>query len=130
MKKFVGFALFVLVLLLMFTSCAEMTPGEASVKYYNYLKDGKYEKLVDVMYQEDGITPDERIQLVALAKKFGEETIRDNKGIKKVILLKETIEEDGLSASVVCEITFGDGTMSQERDDMVKRDKVWLIKDK
>ncbi len=128
MKKLVGFGLLVSVLLLMFTSCAEMTPGKAAVKYVNYLKEGKYEKYVDAMYQEDGVTAEERTQFIALSKEKGEKAIQEKKGIKEVTLLTEKIAEDGLTASVELELTYGDGTKEKGDYDMIKVDKVWKMK--
>lgn len=128
MKKLVGFGLFLSVMLLMFTSCAEMTPGKAAVKYVNYLKDGKYEKYVDAMYQEDGITSEERTQFIALSKEKGDKAIQEKKGIKEVTLLKEKIAEDGLTASVELELTYGDGTKEKGDYDMIKVDKEWKMK--
>lgn len=115
-------------LLVVFAACSitacssskSTSPGDAAISYMEYLKDGQYEKFVDGLYFESGVSDGElkdgKSMLLALLNEKGNEILAEKGGIKEVEVLNEEIDEENKFADVDLRITYGNGDV--EEDDM------------
>lgn len=131
MKKMIYFGLFIFTLGL-FASCSSNKPGEAAKQYAQYVADGKYEKFVDGIVFDESATPEQikeqKEMLLALIQEKGKKGIEDKGGLKKIEVISEVMSEDGNSAAVILQQTYGNGDTEDANYDMVKKDGTWKIK--
>ena len=131
MRKVIYFSLFVLTLGI-FASCSSSErPGEAAVKYAQYIADGKYDKFIDAIAFDEKAT-DEQVKeqkemILAILEEKGQQSIEDKGGITKIDILSEVISADGNTANVILKNTYGNGETEDANYDMVKRSGTWKM---
>ncbi|MEG1617333.1 MAG: DUF4878 domain-containing protein [Bacteroidales bacterium] len=119
--------------ILLYTGCSGTPePGKAAMKYMTYLQKGEYRKFAEnvaVNPKNTAAQQEENIQLSeALLKEKVGETFAKKGGIKKLKLISESVAEDGQSAKVVINVTYGNGDVDDETVDLVLQDKKWKMK--
>lgn len=127
MKKLI--ALFAVVAAFFAVSCSSSnTPGEVAIEAYQLMADGKYEKVLDKFYIADPAEKEEfKSTMLSLCKEKMEPQLQAKGGIEKIELVSEEISEDGKSARVTTKITYGDGSVEEEKTKMVNVDGEWLV---
>lgn len=129
MKKL--FFVLVCVFALMATSCGgnSATPAGAAADCIELIKAKDYEGFVETINMGENATPEEIEQAkqmyVALFKDKGEKQMEKKGGIESYTLVSEEIAEDGNTAKVKYDITYGDGSVETQKFDMVLVDGVW-----
>lgn len=129
MKKL--FFVLVCVFALMATSCGgnSATPAGAAADCIELIKAKDYEGFVETINMSENATPEEIEQAkqmyVALFKDKGEKQMEKKGGIESYTLVSEEIAEDGNTAKVKYDITYGDGSVETQKFDMVLVDGVW-----
>ena len=126
MKKVIlGFA--VIMLAVVAVSCSKSgSPKDVVTTYMQAMKSKNYEKAADCFYLEgtkDEVKAD-RAQLVALIEKGGQ-SVEEKGGIKSFKI--NSVEEDGDSAVVKGEITYGNGDVKEDEIMTKKVNGKWYI---
>lgn len=130
MKK-LFLSLICMVALLATTSCGggSSTPADAAAECLELIKAKDYEALVETIKMSDNSTPEEIEQTkqmyVALFKEKGEKEMEKKGGIASYTLISEEIAEDGQTAKVEYEVTYGDGSTKKQKFDMILVDGEW-----
>ena len=112
------------------TSCGggASTPAEAAADCLELMKDKDYEGFVETIKVEAD-TPEEAKQgkemLVAMLKEKGDAMMEQKQGIASYTLVSEEVAEDGQTAKVVYDVTYGDGSTDKQKFDMVLVDGEW-----
>ena len=124
-KVLLGFA--VIMLAVVAVSCSKSgSPKDIVNTYLQAMKNKNYEKAADCFYLEgtkDEIKAD-RAQLVALIEKGGQ-SLEEKGGIKSYKI--NSVEEDGDSAVVKGEITYGNGDVKEDEIMTKKVNGKWYI---
>ncbi len=129
MKKL--FFVLVSVFALMATSCSgdSATPAGAAAECIELIKAKDYEGFVETIKMSENATPEEVEQVkqmyVSLFKEKGDKQMEKKGGIDSYTLVSEEIAEDGKTAKVKYDITYGDGSVDTQKFDMVLVDGVW-----
>lgn len=129
MKKL--FFVLVCVFALMATSCGgnSATPAGAAADCIELIKAKDYEGFVETINMSENATPEEIEQAkqmyVSLFRDKGEKQIEKKGGIESYTLVSEEIAEDGQTAKVKYDITYGNGSVETQKFDMVLVDGVW-----
>ena len=124
-KVLLGFA--VIMLAVITVSCSKSSsPKDIVNTYFQAMKSKNYEKAADCFYYEgtkDEIKAD-RAQVVAFMEKAGQ-SMEKQGGIKSYKI--NSVEEDGDTAVVKGEITYGDGEVKEDEILTKKVDGKWYI---
>ncbi len=106
---------------------SELSPSKVAVKQIDCMNTGDIEgilKLIDMTpEQKEQVTP----MLTEKMKEGIKATNENSGGYKGSKAISETISEDGTSAEVAVEVTFGDGTVQTVNIDLEKIDGKWLL---
>lgn len=112
-----------------FVSCGgSSTPADQAAEWIELVKAKDYKAFVETLNLQ-GETEEE----IEQAKQFylgmfegkAEKTIAKHGGIESYTLVSEEVAEDGNSAKVEYELTYGDGTKDKTKFNMVKIDGEW-----
>lgn len=130
MKKFF-FSLVCAVALLATTACGgPATPAETAADYIEMMKNKDYEGFVETIKMNDDVTPEEAKQAkemyVSMLKEKGDAQFEAKQGIASYTLVSEEVAEDGTTAKVVYEITYGDGSTDKQTFNLVNVDGKWM----
>ena len=124
-KVLLGFA--VIMLAVVAVSCSKSgSPKDVVTTYLQAMKSKNYEKAADCFYLEgtkDEIKAD-RAQLLALIEKGGQ-SLEEKGGIKSFKI--NSVEEEGDTAVVKGEITYGNGDVKEDEIMTKKVDGKWDI---
>ncbi len=124
-KVLLGFA--VIMLAVVAISCSKSgSPKDVVTTYLQAMKSKNYEKAADCFYLEgtkDEIKAD-RAQLLALIEKGGQ-SLEEKGGIKSFKI--NSVEEEGDTAVVKGEITYGNGDVKEDEIMTKKVDGKWYI---
>lgn len=130
-KVFLLLAGFVLMATVM-VSCgggATATPSAAAENCVELMKAGDYQGLVDQMAFDEGMSEEEieqsKAMLVAMGKEKSEKELEKKQGITSYKVVSEEIAEDGNTAVVKVEITYGDGSTDTQKYDLKNVDGKW-----
>ncbi|MBR5898613.1 MAG: DUF4878 domain-containing protein [Muribaculaceae bacterium] len=128
MKK-LFFALVCMFAAMVVTSCGgSATPADAAADCIELMKAQDFEGIVESMYFGD-ITAEEQAQAkemyVAMFNEKGAKQLEKLGGISSYALVSEEIAEDGQTAVVKYDITYGDGSVKNQKFNMVLVDGEW-----
>lgn len=129
MKQLIRFAL-MLVAVLALASCTPSTPGAALKEYMSALSDKDYEKFINgcnISKTDADKAKEIREGLVAMVQEKGSKTIEKKGGLKETEIVSEEMAEDGNSAVVTFKQHYGDGSVKEDTQKMVKVDGKWLM---
>lgn len=130
MKK-LFFALMCAAAIFATTSCGggASTPADAAADCIELVKSGDYEGFVNDLYFGEDANPEEVEQVkqmyVSLFKEKAGKQMEEKGGISSYTLVSEEIAEDGKTAKVTYEATYGDGSTDKMKLDMVLVDGEW-----
>ncbi len=130
MKK-VLFVLVCAVAVLVTTSCGggASTPADAAADCIEFVKSGDYEGFVDNLYFGENANPEEVEQVkqmyLSLLKEKAGKQMEQKGGMSSYTLVSEEIAEDGKTAKVTYEATYGDGSTDKMNLDLVLVDGKW-----
>lgn len=100
---------------LMFTACSSNTPSDIAGKSIEYLKEQKFDKYVDLIYVSDAQKANvEKLQnekeaYAELLEEKYTKSMEKNGGITGYSIVSEEIADDGESAIVMMDVTYGNG---------------------
>jgi hypothetical protein len=127
MKKLL-FAIVCLIASFTFASCGGSTPADEAAKCIELLKNKDYEGFVETIALKGETTEeiDQQKQFyLGMLQSKAAKTFDKKGGIDSYTLVSEEIAEDGNSAKVEYEITYGDGSKDSTKFNMVKVDGDW-----
>ncbi len=115
-------------------SCGEgglgsSSPGDVVKISAGNIADEDYDALVALYVNKNGeeLTKEEQDKIKAIMPEVKKEMDKKG-GLKEVIILEETIAEDGTTATVKTQIVFGDGEKSNEdTSKLIKVNGEWRI---
>lgn len=125
MKKLLGLLSLVAVMFVMAACSGGSTPGDVAEKAVKCLKDKDYKgyaDLVEFQKKEDMDVDKAREELAGLLESKLSKKVEKNDGIASYKVLSEEIAEDGKSAVVNMEITFGNGDTEKSKVKLMKND--------
>jgi uncharacterized alkaline shock family protein YloU len=107
------------------------SPSGITKSIYSQFQKGNYEKGVEVFVahldsDEEG-TAEEKQQFIKGFTEKAKASMDEQGGIKSFEIVKETISEDGVKATVETKVTYGDGSTKDESLGFVKKDGAWKI---
>ena len=127
MKQLIRLGL-MLVAVLAMVSCTPSTPGAALKNYMSALSDKDYEKFIDgCNISEADKAKEIREGLIAMIQEKGSKTIEKKGGLKEIEIVSEEMTEDGNSAIVTYKQHYGDGSVKEDTQKMIKVDGKWLM---
>ncbi len=134
MKKIVLLSVFVMGIIGL-TSCGggSSTPGDALKSYMECMQSQDFDGVVEGIYFGEKTEADAakleqaRTQFAALLKEKGAKQFEKNGGLKDVVIVSETIAEDGNSATVEYKQIWGNGKEETSKQQMVKKDGKWMM---
>lgn len=113
----------------MLVSCIESdTPSSVAKKYLTYIKDGNYEKAVDMIHFKKEMTKEDKQQVVSLMEDKMKSAYGEQGNISDIEITGEEIEEDGEHAKVTYK--YMDAKKDKEKTDkmkLVKIDGKWMV---
>ena len=105
------------------------TPSDAATKCVELMKAGDYEGLVNELAFDEGLSDEEieqsKAMLIGMGKEKSEKKLAEKQGIVSYQVVSEEIAEDGNTAVVKVEITYGDGSTDTEKYDLKLVDGTW-----
>ena len=122
MKK-TFFSLFaVMAMTLMMFSCGGggNTPTNVVEKSIKYIQEKNYEAYVDLIEFKEGSSQEDKEQFVAFLGGKVDMTLEKKQGLASYEIISEEISEDGASAVVVANITYGDGSSDEDKMKLIK----------
>ena len=125
-KVLLGFAVILLAVVAVSCSSKSNSPKDVAETFIQAMKSKNYEKAADCFYYEgtkDEIKAD-KAQVVAFMEKAGQ-SMEKQGGIKSYKI--NSVEEDGDTAVVKGEITYGDGEVKEDEILTKKVDGKWYI---
>ena len=128
------FGLFVLAAVLVLVSCGEggvtgSSPGDVAKTMVINLQEENYDSVVDIYINKNGeeLTDEEKTKVKAYLPSAKEEMDKKG-GLKEIVIVEETISEDGKSAVVKSYLIYGGGEKSNEdKTNLVKVNGVWRV---
>ena len=131
MKK-TFFSLFaVMAMTLMMFSCGGggNTPTKVVEKSIKYIQDKDYAAYVDLIeFKEEQNSKEDKEQFVEFLEGMFEMTLEKKQGLASYEIISEEISEDGNSAVVVANITYGDGSSDEDKMKLIKNSEgEWKI---
>ena len=129
MKQLIRLGL-MLVAVLAMVSCTPSTPGAALKNYMSALSDKDYEKFIDgcnISETDSDKAEEIREGLIAMIQEKGSKTIEKKGGLKEIEIVSEEMAEDGNSAIVTYKQHYGDGSVKEDTQKMIKVDGKWLM---
>lgn len=121
MKKM--FTLFAALAALFMISCGgASTPSDAAKEVYDLMMEGKYEEASKCFYFGEKSEEEQaqgQAMILSLLKEKAVPMIEKKGGLKDVVVLGETITEDGKSAKVEVKLVYGNGKEENNKVDMV-----------
>lgn len=129
MKQLIRLGLMLIAVLAM-VSCTPSTPGTALKNYMSALSDKDYEKFIDgcnISEADSEKAKEIREGLIAMIQEKGSKTIEKKGGLKEVEIVSEEMAEDGNSAIVTYKQHYGDGSVKEYTQKMIKVDGKWLM---
>ncbi len=142
MKKFKIIMACALVAIISFAGCGNSESSEATqenggtetvtdngpkstyTKFMKYVLKEDFETAVDMLYEADKASAEEKALVVGLLKEF----LAQKGGIKDFEILSEQITNDGAKAKLKVKYTYGDGSTKETTENLVKTDDGWACK--
>lgn len=107
-------------------------PGAAAEEYSQYILKGEFEKIFEMVDVPEGTSEEELAfakTMISMMFSEGMKQFEEKKGgLQKMEVLSEEISEDGNTAKVTLEQTFGNGESAKETINFIKKDNKWKLR--
>jgi predicted SnoaL-like aldol condensation-catalyzing enzyme len=107
------------------------SPAGIEKAMYSQLQKGNYEKAAELLADnlESDKTPsaEEKAEFVKAFAEKAKQSTEARGGVKSFEIVKETISEDGESATVETRVIYGDGKEEIQTTKYVKKDGIWKL---
>ena len=129
MKKLIR--LFAVAIVMILASCSGNSPSAVAEKYMNYMNDGEYDKVVELIYTKPE-TPEDKVKeemedFVEFLKEMRKD-IKEEEKIKSLKIISEEINEDGTKAVVKYSSVLNNGKEENSEIKLIKNEKgKWKI---
>lgn len=123
MKKtfFSQFAVMAMTLMMFSCGGGGNTPTKVVEKSIKYIQDKDYAAYVDLIeFKEEQNSKEDKEQFVEFLEGMFEMTLEKKQGLASYEIISEEISEDGNSAVVVANITYGDGSSDEDKMKLIK----------
>jgi len=124
-------ALIALTIVFCLTSCStgSSTPGDTIVEAFDLMKNKEFDKAAAMYVTKDGekLTGEDAEKINGLIE-MAYAQFEKKEGIKNVVIEKETISEDGLSAEVEFTTYFNNGDSDNQDAKLLNKNGKWFIK--
>ena len=125
MKKVIK-GLFLMAITTLFMACSS-GQKKAMEEYGKDLCKGNYEGYIDGIASKKPLTENEKTQLVAIIKEKASSEYDKKGGLKEIKVTKEEIEPGDSTAIVFFQAIYGDGTIDDEKQQMILQDGKWKM---
>ena len=110
-----------------FTACASSTPEAATKKYLQCMQKGEYAAMLDQMYFKNGITDEQKAELLGMIEEKAKAEVEKKGGIASFEIGEIEMAEDGKTANVSYTLKYGDGSTKEDNEDLIQVDGKWMI---
>lgn len=131
MKKTLLFVVSVMLIAVGLVACGaeEKTPSDEVAKCIELLKNNDFEALANEIALSENVSEEEAQEFRAMIASLGTEKsakeMEKKQGIISYEILSEEISEDGTTAVVNFQLTYGDGSVKDEKYDLKKVNGEW-----
>ena len=112
---------------LVFAACASSTPEAATKKYLQCMQKGEYAAMLDQMYFKNGITDEQKAELLGMVEEKAKAEVEKKGGIASFEIGEIEMAEDGKTANVSYTLKYGDGSTKEDNEDLIQVDGKWMI---
>ena len=113
---------------LVFAACASSNNPEAvTKKYLQNMQKGDYAAMLDQMYFKNGLTDEQKAELVNMIGEKAKAEVDKKGGIASFEISTAEIAEDGQTAKVPYKLVYGDESTKDDSEDLILVDGKWLI---
>ena len=125
----IGLLLLAFAIVSVMVSCGggKSTPARATLAFTDNVENGNIDAAISMLQGVKEASPEEIDKLRAGLSESSKE-MKENGGIKNKEILKETLSEDGTTATVQMRVTYGDGSTDDSDTKLVKTDDGWKIR--
>ncbi len=127
MKKFFYSIAICICAIVMAACSSNNTPTGVAEAYLDNVKNGDYEAIVEQLYFNNEVTPEQKQELVTTLEEKAKQSAEKGKSITDYKITGEEIKEEGDKAVVTYIAIKEDGSEDSEKINLVKKDKKWLI---
>ena len=129
MKKIANLTLLLAIIVTIAAGCSfNGSPSDTVKAAYDKLMKKDFDGVLD-LYDNDGkeLTKDEREAAKNMLVFAFNNVEKEFNGIEKVEVTKETISDDGKTATVDCLIVYGNGKSDTSTERLVRKDNRWYL---
>jgi hypothetical protein len=103
------------------------TPADLEKNLWTYVQKGDYEKAIKYWadISVDGDTKDQMKTMTSMFAEKMKSTMEEKDGLKEFKIVKETISDDGETATVDVSFTYGNGSTEEQSNKYTKVDGKW-----
>lgn len=113
---------------LVFAACASSNNPEAvTKKYLQTMQKGDYAAMLDQMYFKNGLTDEQKAELVGMVEQKAKAEVEKKGGIASFEIGAAEIAEDGQTAKVPYTLKYGDESTKEDSEDLILVDGKWWI---
>lgn len=113
---------------LVFAACASSNNPEAvTKKYLQNMQKGDYAAMLDQMYFKNGLTDEQKAELVNMIGEKAKAEVDKKGGIASFEISPAEIAEDGQTAKVPYKLIYGDESTKDDSEDLILVDGKWMI---
>ncbi len=129
MKKFLTLSIFATLFSVAVSCSSSSTPSSVAEEVTKCIQKGDYDKLGEYIYAEkdDANAEQTKAMVVGMLKDKGGKAIEKKGGIKSYTTISEEISEDGSTAEVEVEVTYGDDSTENNDYDLINVDGKWYL---
>ncbi|MBQ7530918.1 MAG: DUF4878 domain-containing protein [Paludibacteraceae bacterium] len=127
MKKFFRMMSVALVALVFAACGSSNTPEAVTKKYLQTMQKGDYAAMLDQMYFKNGLTDEQKAELVGMVEEKAKAEVEKKGGIASFEIGAAEIAEDGQTAKVPYTLKYGDESTKEDNEDLILVDGKWWI---
>ncbi|HZX63113.1 MAG TPA: DUF4878 domain-containing protein [Bacteroidales bacterium] len=116
--------------LVLLNSCgsgSSSSPAATVKEFSNKVEKGDFEGAIGCIATDGKAVDKEAKGKLTLLLGMAKGEVDKKKGIKDMEVLSETIDPDGKTATVKMKFTYGDGSVNEESNSLVKEDGKWKL---
>jgi hypothetical protein len=116
--------------LVLLNSCgsgSSSSPAATVKEFSNKVEKGDFEGAINCIATDGKAVDKEAKGKLTLLLGMAKGEVDKKKGIKDMEVISETIDPDGKTATVKMKFTYGDGSVNEERNSLVKEDGKWKL---
>jgi hypothetical protein len=108
-------------------SGSSSSPAATVKEFSNKVEKGDFEGAIGCIATDGKPVDKDSKSKLTLLLGMAKGEVEKKKGIKNMEVISETVDPDGKTATVKMKITYGDGSVNEESNSLVKEDGKWKL---